>query len=81
MVLTVSYEDVVKPMKQSKSNKNETAEVASILQVIEMMLLDKDPSALFFEVDYEEDQHFRSGVCDIYDVAKNDIVLINIHYT
>ena len=81
MVLTVSYEDVVKPMEQSRSNKVESAEVKSILEVIEVMLLDKDPAASFFNVEYEEDQHFRRGVCDIYDVAKNDIVLINICYT
>ena len=81
MVLTVSYEDVVKPMEQSRSNKVESAEVKSILEVIESMLLDKDPGASFFNVEYEEDQHFRSGVCDVYDVAKNDIVLINICYT
>jgi hypothetical protein len=81
MVLTVSYEDVVRPMEQSRSNKVESAEVKSILEVIEAMLLDKDPTACFFNVEYEEDQHFRNGVCDIYDVAKNDIVLINIYYT
>jgi hypothetical protein len=81
MVLTVSYEDVVKPLEQSKSNSVQSAEVKSILDVIEATLLDKDSSACFFNVEYEQDQHFRSGVCDIYDVAKNDIVLINICYT
>ena len=80
LLINVSYSDVVKPLEDGGDREQWSAEVRSIMEVLEQRLLQYDPMASYFDVDYPVDQETMVAFCEVYDQEGEDIVTLILNY-